>query len=113
MISRRNDTGHNNCVDETACDLAANLLENKGEGTGLGVSRGKIRIIVWDIESNYEDGKHVEDENTPEDIADHTREISSRVASFTGCDSDGFSSSTRYWSAIGGQEELKQHILCK
>lgn len=52
MITRGDDTRHDNCIDETTGHLTSRLLEDDGEGTGAGVALVKIGSVIGDVEAD-------------------------------------------------------------
>lgn len=96
MVTRRNNTRHDNCIDEAPCHCASSLLEHDREGAGASVFRVESRVGVGHIQANHENGKDVEDDNPPKDIADHPRHSFRRVLGLTRCDGYRLSSATGF-----------------
>ena len=91
MVGCGDDAGHEHCVYEAACDGTSGLCEDDCEWTGSGVSVGETGVVVWHIQADDDDGHNVEENNAPEDIANHTGKILGWVLGLSGCDSNGFS----------------------
>lgn len=65
-------------------------MEYEGEWGSGGCFAGESGIVVRDVETDEEDGKDVEDEDTPEYIFHYTRKILRGVFGFPRGYSDGF-----------------------
>lgn len=92
MVTSREDTSDDDSVNEAAGNTAACLLENDGKGGGPGVLGGQFGIVVWHIQANHEDGQDIEDEDSPEDIANHLRHVARGVLRLSGSDGNGLRS---------------------
>lgn len=91
MVGCGDDAGHEDCVDEAACDGTSGLCENDCEWAGSGVSVGETGVVVRHVQADDDDGYDVEEDDPPEDVADHTGKILGWVLGLSGCDSNGFS----------------------
>lgn len=88
MVGRGDDTRHEDCIDEAACDGTAGLGKDNGERTGDRISVRESRIVVRYIQANDHNGYDVEKNDTPEDIANHTGNISGWILGFPGSHSN-------------------------
>jgi hypothetical protein len=55
MVACREDTGHDNCIDEAPCHMRPDHLEDNGKWRGASVLGVQARIGVRDVKSNEQD----------------------------------------------------------
>lgn len=90
MVSGADDAGHDNGVDEGARGLGAGHLEDQGEGGDGGATCGKARGVVGQVQADEEHGEDVEEEDAPEHVLDHARDVLGGVLGLSCGDGDGF-----------------------
>ena len=90
MVRCGDDAGHEYCIDEATCDGTSGLNEDYREWAGSGVSVRETGVVVRHIQADDDDGYDVEEDDAPEDVADHTGKILGWVFGLSGCDSNGF-----------------------
>lgn len=88
MVGRGDNTRHEDCIDEAACYSTTGLGKDNGERTGGRISIRETRIVVWHVQPNDNDGDDVEKDDTPEDIANHTRQIPGWILGLPGSHSN-------------------------
>jgi len=90
MIARRDDTRHNDCVDETSCNFASSHREDDRKGRRAAVFGRQTFIVVGHVQANDKNRQDVEDQDPPEYIAHYARKRLGRVLGLSCCDGDTF-----------------------
>lgn len=93
-VTGRKDSDQDDSVHNVTSDADTGLDKDTGEGRGLdaAASVGKGIIVVGDGQSDDQDGKDVEHQDTPEDLTDSTGDVLAGVLGLSGSDSDQLSS---------------------
>lgn len=89
MVSGAYHTGHDDGVHETSCDIGAGHLKDDRKGGCGGGFGGEFWVGVGHVETDEEDGDDVEDEDSPEDVFDHSRHVLCGIFGFSRSDSNG------------------------
>ena len=90
VVAGRQDAGQDNSVDEASCRLRAGHLEDESKGRGAGVFAGETGSGVRDVETENEDGKDVEEQDAPKDVADDFGEDLGGILGLAAYDGDAF-----------------------
>lgn len=94
MVRGGDDRSHDNRVDKATRNGTAGLLEDNGERASSGVTIGEAWVVVWHIQTDDQDGKKVEKQDTPEDVTHDLGQVLGWVFRLTGGDGDGLGAAT-------------------
>jgi len=86
VVARRDDTRHDDCVDETSSNFAPGHHENNRKWRGVAVLRGQTVVRVGYVQPDDQDRENVEYQDPPEDVSHHTRQRLRWVLGLSGGD---------------------------